>query len=208
MGEHGVVADVAPAHLGAAHRIDRPGRVGPQRRLTAREVADRTEQRERQLGAVADDLVLEQPVVQEREPGGTVGRVDEPAGHEGGESVLELAAFGGEAARHDRERALGVGAAHRRGEREVRAQTMVVARVLELGVHAQESLTRPQLEGGAHRDRDPLVAARAARAFVALRALRQGVGGVDRDPGPHRARFDHLDRDGVRFGDLDVGRGG
>ena len=56
------------------------------------------------------------------------------------------AALGGEAAVHDRERALGVGAVDRRGQREVRAQPVVAARGCRARVHAQEPLAGAQLE--------------------------------------------------------------
>ena len=84
---------------------------------------------------------------------------------------------------------------------------MVVARVLELGANPEEVLAGSQLEGGAHGDGHPLVAARRARPFVACRVARPGVGGVDRDPRPHRPRLEHGHRDRVGLGDLDVDRG-
>ena len=64
------------------------------------------------------------------------------------------AALGGEPAVHDRERALGVGAVDRRGQREVRAQPVVAHAVVELDVHAEEPLAGAQLEGGTHVDGD------------------------------------------------------
>ena len=69
----------APGSCAPATGIVGPGGLRPQRRLRAGEVADRSQQRERELAAVVDHLVLEQAVVHECEPDGAVGRVDEPA---------------------------------------------------------------------------------------------------------------------------------
>ena len=60
------------------------------------------------------------------------------------------AAFGGEAAVHDGERALGVGAgAPASGKREVRAQPMIARPVVELVRDAEEPFAGAQLERGA-----------------------------------------------------------
>ena len=56
------------------------------------------------------------------------------------------AALGGEAAVHDRERALGVGAVDRGREREVRAQAVIARAIVELDVHPQEPFAGAQLE--------------------------------------------------------------
>ena len=78
-------------------------------------------------------------------------------------------ALGGEAAVHDRERALGVGTGDRGGEREVGAQPVVAHVVVELDAHAEEALAGAQLEHGAQLDGDGVVAAPGARSLVADR---------------------------------------
>ena len=95
----------------------------------------------------------------QRETGRAVGRVDEPSGDEGGEAELVGPTFRGEAALHHRERALRVGAVDRRRQREVRAQSMVAAAVVELDPHAEESLAGAELERRAYLDRGGVVAA-------------------------------------------------
>ena len=151
--------------------------------------------------AVVDHLVLEQAVVEQREPGVAVGAVDEPARHERGQAELVRAALGGEPAVHDRERALGVGAVDRRGEREVGAQAVVAHAVVELDVHAEEALAGAQLErGDARSTATRVVAAPGARPLVADRArpatgsvavttsrARTGPDSVDGDASPTRA---------------------
>ena len=94
---------------------------------------------------------------------------DEPPRRERRQAVFVHAAFRGEAAVHDGERALGVGAADARGQREVRAQSMIARAVVELVRDAQEALAGAQLERRADRHRDGLVAARTARAQIADR---------------------------------------
>ena len=64
--------------------------------------------------AAVDHLVLEQPVVEQRDADCTVGCVDEPAGHERRQACLVGATLRGEAPPDDGERALGVGCLDRR----------------------------------------------------------------------------------------------
>ena len=87
----------------------------------------------------------------EREAGRAVGRVDEPPRRERRQPELLHAAFGGEPAVHDRERALGVGSVDRRGQREVRAQPVVARLVVELVRDAEEAFAGAQLERRAAR---------------------------------------------------------
>jgi hypothetical protein len=121
VGEHRVVHDLAAEHLCALDFDVRAGGRGPQRRLRTGDVARRAQQRQRDLSAVVDHFVLEQPVVQEREPARPVGRVDEAPGDERREAELLRAALGREPAAHDRERALRVGSGDPSGQGEVRA---------------------------------------------------------------------------------------
>ena len=102
------------------------------------------------------------------------------------------AALGGETAVHDRERALGVGAVDRGGQREVGAQPVVAHAVVELDVHPQEPLAGAQLERGHDLGGDAFVAARACttRSSPIARAGQRYVA-VDHDPGPHRTRLGH-----------------
>ena len=67
-----------------------------------------------------------------------------------GQAELVHAALGREAAVHDRERALRVGAVDRGGQREVRAQAVVACAVVDLVRDAQEPFAGPELERGAH----------------------------------------------------------
>ena len=95
------------------------------------------QQGERGIPALVDDLVLEQAVVQHREPDAAsvtcpTRRVDQPARDERRERHLVRAALGREAPRHDGERAFGVGVVDACRQREVRAEPMVVAAVVEL----------------------------------------------------------------------------
>ena len=126
-----------------------------------------------------DDLVLEQAVVEQREPD-VVGRsVDEPSRDERRQAVLVGATFRGEAAVHDGEGAFGVGPAHGRREGEVRPQPVVAHVVVELHVHAQEALAGAQLEGGDDVDGPQVVAAPGAQPFVADRGGGPPVGAGD-----------------------------
>ena len=79
MGEGRVLEGEATLELGALERIEGSGGVGAECQLGTREkpVARRSVSRE--LGAVADHLVFEEAVVEQREPLVTVGAVDEPA---------------------------------------------------------------------------------------------------------------------------------
>ena len=123
---------LAALHLRALDRIRRARGVGTQARFAARQVPDRAQQREGERATVVDDLVLEQAVVHEREPDGAVGRVDEATGRERRQPELLRTSFGLEPAVHDGERALRVRAGHARREREVGAEAMVAAAVVEL----------------------------------------------------------------------------
>ena len=160
--EHRVVDRVPALQLRPFERVERAGRVGSQRELRARQVARRPQERQRELAARTvrgvDDLVLEEPVVQQREALLAVGAVDEATRHERRQADLVRAALRGEPAVHDGERALGVGAVDRRGQREVGAETVVAAAVVELGVDPQEPLAGAQLERGADLDELGLVA--------------------------------------------------
>ena len=192
--EHGVVDGVPALQLRSFEWVERAGRVGSQRELRARQVPRRPQERQRELAARTvrgvDDLVLEEPVVQQREALLAVGAVDEATRHERRQAHLVRPALRGEPAVHDGERALGVGALDRRGEREVGAETVVAAAVVELGVDPQEALAGAQLERGADLDELGLVAPAAARALVAHGVPGQLVGRDDERPGlgPDRAR--------------------
>ena len=144
----------------------------------------------------------------ERETGVAVGRVDESPRRERRQPVLRNATFGGEAAVHDGERALGVGSGRPGREREVGAEPMVAGAVVELVGDAQEAFAGAQLERRAHRDGDCFVTARAARAGVAVRIRRPRVVGVDLHPCSHRAVFERGDSHGVGRVDntVDLGR--
>ena len=87
VGQHRVLDDDVALELRALERVERTGRVRPERDVGAGEVAGGAQQRERELAAVVDELVLEQAVVQQREPDASsaVRRVDEPAGDERGQ---------------------------------------------------------------------------------------------------------------------------
>ena len=84
--------------------------------------------------------------MQEREPGVAVGRVDEAPRRERRQPELVRAAFGREAAVHDRERALGVGA--RRPAPAAGSARAAGGRgaVVELVRDAQEALAGAELE--------------------------------------------------------------
>ena len=117
-------------------------------------------------------------------------------------------AFGDEAAVDDGERALGVGAVDRGGEREVRPQAVVARTVVELVRDPHEPFAGPQLEDGARR----VTASVAFRAFrarhvVAHRERGPGVVGLDAEPGPHRSGFDRTDADAIGRVDDAVDRG-
>ena len=79
MGEHRVVEREVALELRALERVERAGGVRAQRQLGAGEVAGGAQQRERQLVAVVDHLVLEQAVVQQRQSRAAGGGVDEAA---------------------------------------------------------------------------------------------------------------------------------
>ena len=90
VGEDRVLGHLAALDLWALERIERSGGVRAQGRLGARQVAGGSQQGEGELGAVTHHLVLEQSVVEQREPDGPAsgrgaGAVDEPARHEGRE---------------------------------------------------------------------------------------------------------------------------
>ena len=125
----------------------------------AREVSGSAQERQRDLAAVVDNLVLEQPVVKQRDSFVAVRAVDEPARDERRESCLVRTAFGREAAPYDREGALGVGSRDGLRERNVSAQAMITRAVVNLRMDAKEGLARPQLERRAHFDVDGVVAA-------------------------------------------------
>ena len=113
--------------------------------------------------AVVDHLVLEQPVVHEREPDGAVGRVDEAARRERREPVLVRAALGGRAPRCTTANAHSASEpATARGEREVRAEPVVARSVVELVRDPQEALAGAELERGRDGHRHRLVAARTS----------------------------------------------
>ena len=118
--------------------------------------------------------------------------VDEPARHERREPELVRAAFGGEPAVHDRERALGVGAVDRRGQREVRAEAVVAARLSSSTCTRRNRSPVRSSRVVTHVDADGLVAAACARPLVADRVRRPPVGGGRRRrgpaPGPTRRR--------------------
>ena len=119
-----------------------------------------------------------------------------------GQAELVRAALGGEAAVHDRERALGVGAGHRRGQREVGAQPVVAHAVVELGAHTHEALAGAQLEGRAHVDGD--ASRRCARVHERsspTACAGHVYVGVDDDAGAHRPGSSVVDRD--RLGSVD-----
>ncbi len=97
----------------------------------------------------------------------------------------------------DGERALRVGAADARGQREVRPETVVAAPVVQLGAHSQEPLARAELERGADGDGLGLRAAARALVLVADRVDGPRVGGVDPQPGAHRPGLECRDGDGV-----------
>ena len=107
VGEQRVLDRDPPLELRALERVERAGRVRPQRDAGPRQVAGRPQQGERELAALVDELVLEQAVVQDREPERAVRRVDEAAGDERRQRRLVRAALGGEPPLDDRERALG-----------------------------------------------------------------------------------------------------
>ena len=111
------------------------------------------------------------------------------------------AALGGEAAAHDRERALGVGSVDAGGQREVRPQSVVAHPVVEVDVHAQEPLAGAQLVGGHDVGGDAFVAARRAGALIADGPGRERVPGGHDHAGPYRSRLGHDDVD--RFGAVD-----
>ena len=198
-----------PEELWTVEWIRRPGGIRAQLGLGAGEVADRAQQREGERAPVVDDLVLEQTVVDEREPGGAVGRVDEAAGREGRQPVLVHAAFGSEPAVHDRERAFRVGALDACREREVRAQPVIAGRVVDLVRDAQEALAGTKFERRAHRRANRLLAPAAARAFVADRERRPRVVGVIGHAPAHRTGLGRLHPNRVGSVDDDVvgGRG-
>ena len=145
--------------------------------------------REGQLAPFVDELVLEQAVVQRGETGLTVRRVDEPARDEGREAGLVRAAFGSQPALDHRERALRGRVADLAGQREVHAQAMIAAPVVELGPDPQEGLSGPQLEGGGHRHRHGLVGPAAAPERVADGPLRPPVPWTPRRSGRAPARI-------------------
>ena len=74
---HCVLRPLGAGKLRSGHGHCGPRGIRAQRGLRTGEVADRPQERERDLGAVADHLVLEQAVVNERQPDGPVGSVDE-----------------------------------------------------------------------------------------------------------------------------------
>ena len=130
----------------------------------------------------------------EREAGGAVGRVDEPPRRERRQPELVHAAFGGEPAVHDRERALGVGARDRRRQREVRAQPVVARAVVELVRDAEEPLAGAELERRADGDRHGLVAARACTTASSPTACAgPRVVGVDLHARAHRTALERGD---------------
>ena len=92
--------------------------------------------------AIGDDLVLEETVVDQREAGGAVGRVDEPARRKCRQADLVRAAFGGESTMHHGERALGVRAVDPGRKREVGAQPVVASWIVDLVRDAQELFLR------------------------------------------------------------------
>ena len=112
VGQQRVVEGATAEHLRALERIRVPRRARPHRELQPGEVPGRTQQRECHLVAllpvVRDELVLQQSVVDDREAGAPVRGVDETPRHERREAELVGAAFRGEAAVDDGERALRV----------------------------------------------------------------------------------------------------
>ncbi len=101
----------------------------------------------------------------------------------------------------DGERAFGVGAGDGCRQREVGPQPVVAARVVEIGVHAEESLPAAELERRVHRDGHGLVGSSRARALVSDRVRRPPVRSVDAHPRPHGAGLERGDLD--RLGPLD-----
>ena len=200
--EHRVVEREPALELGTFELVGWAGRIGAQRRLEAREVPGGTQECERQLATRVDHLVLEQAVVQEREPDPAVvtggGAVDEPARHERGQTRFPWTALRVEPPAHDRERALRVGPCDWPGQREVGPQPMVAGPVVELGPNAQEALAGPELQGGSHVDGLGLTGACRARTFVADRVRGPVVRRRDEQPRPHGAALDDGDVDPLR----------
>ena len=117
-----------PLELRALERIERPGRVGAQRELRAREVAGRAQQREREppIPSSTTSYSRSPSCSSARPPAVRSGAVDEPARHERGEPGLVGAALGGEARgarprtrtrRRNRRRARGAGSGRAAGGR-------------------------------------------------------------------------------------------
>ena len=198
MGEQRVAHGHSTLELWALEHVEWTGGVGAQRQLRARQVAGGPQQRERELLAALDDLVLEQAVVQHREALLTVRRVDEAPRHERGQAELVRATFRVQATLDHRERALRVRRRDRAGQREVRAETMVTRTIVERLLDAQETFAAAQLVGGVHLGGHRLLGARMTRPLVAQRGDRPLVRARHDNPGAHRAAL----------GDLDVHRSG
>ncbi len=209
VGEHRVLHDMASLQLWSFERLERSGRVRTQGDLAAGQVARCAQECEGELVTptplVDEHLVLEEPVVEEREAQLSVRHVDEASRYERREPELVRSALGREPAVHDSERALGVGAGDGGREWEVGPESVVPAPVVELDSDPEEGFPVAELEDRADRGGHRLVAAAPATLPVADGVRGERVHGGDEDASPDVARLEDLDGHVVRVLDHAVG---